>query len=31
LNWETAVALSGIGLALFATTVIFLWRATRFN
>jgi len=31
LNWETAAALSGIGLALFATTVFWLWKVTRFN
>jgi drug/metabolite transporter (DMT)-like permease len=31
LNWETAAGLSAIGLALFATAVIWLWRVTKFN
>jgi len=31
LNWETAAALASIGLALFATAVVQLWRVTRFN
>jgi hypothetical protein len=31
LNWETAAGLSAIGLALFVTAVIWLWRVTKFN
>ncbi|HEY6339218.1 MAG TPA: GRP family sugar transporter [Candidatus Sulfotelmatobacter sp.] len=31
LNWQTAAALSGISLLLFAITAAWLWKATRFN
>ena len=31
LNWQTAAALAGIGLVLFAIAAGSLWRATRFN